>query len=51
MKVTRVSSRVLSIDASPSFGPAGPEPGELPTWEYLLTSLETDEGLTGHSMM
>ena len=51
MKVTRVSSRVLSIDASPSFGPSGPEPGELPTWEYLLTSVETDEGLTGHSMM
>jgi len=51
VKVTQVSSRVLAIDASHTFPADGPPKGAATTWEYLLTSVETDEGLVGHSMM
>lgn len=51
MKVTDLRSRIISVDASPAFPTDGPAPGQPATWEYLLTTVSTDDGLEGHSML
>jgi len=51
MRVTDIRSRVLSVDATPAYAGGTPGPGMPPTWEYLLTIVDTDEGIVGHSMM
>ena len=51
MKVTDIRSRVIEVDASPSFPPGGRAPGQPEAWEYLLTTVATDSGLEGHSML
>ena len=53
MKVTEIRSRVIGVDARPQYAtqPGGPQPGNPEQWEYLLTTVETDEGITGESML
>ena len=51
MRITSITSRLLGVDATPSFEGRQPRPGEPRTWEYLLTTVTTDEGVDGHSML
>lgn len=50
MKITGITARLLSIDASPRFGDEGIPPGRPATWEYPLFTLHTDEGIDGYTM-
>jgi L-alanine-DL-glutamate epimerase-like enolase superfamily enzyme len=50
MKVTGITSKLLRIEAPPEYHTAA-QPGPAREWLYLLTSVTTDEGLTGHTMM
>ena len=50
MKVVGISSRLLKIDAPAAYGSAD-QPGPAQEGLYLLTSVPTDAGLVGHSMM
>ena len=50
MKITRMSIRRLSVDATPFYAPF-PVPDDEPAiWEYPLLVLSTDDGLDGYSM-
>jgi L-alanine-DL-glutamate epimerase-like enolase superfamily enzyme len=51
MRLSDIRSRVLAVDATPAFGGREPKPGEPMSWLYLLTTVSTDEGIDGHSMM
>jgi L-alanine-DL-glutamate epimerase-like enolase superfamily enzyme len=51
MRVTDIRSRIIGVDATPSFPPEGRGPAQPEAWEYLLTTVTTDEGIEGHSML
>ena len=53
MRVTDIRSRVIRVDARPQYASAqgGAPPGTPEDWEYLLTTVSTDEGITGQSML
>ena len=51
MRITSVSSRLIGVDARPQYGGREPGPGEPRQWDYLVTTVSTDEGIDGHSMM
>lgn len=51
MRITDVRSRIIAIEAPDEYRHPPLEPGQPATWEYALTSISTDEGLTGHTMM
>jgi L-alanine-DL-glutamate epimerase-like enolase superfamily enzyme len=50
VKITGINSNLLRIDAPDAYRRSD-QPGPAQEWLYLLTSVETDEGVTGHSMM
>jgi L-alanine-DL-glutamate epimerase-like enolase superfamily enzyme len=50
MKITRLTTRLLAVEAGDWYGQAPLPKGERRTWEFPLTTVETDEGFTGHTM-
>jgi L-alanine-DL-glutamate epimerase-like enolase superfamily enzyme len=51
MQLTSITSRLIGVDARPQYGDRALRPGEPETWEYLLTTVGTDAGVEGHSML
>ena len=50
MRLTKITTRLLAIDATAWYGAAPRPVGEQAVWEFPLTTLETDSGLAGHTM-
>lgn len=50
MKITKIETRLLDIDASAWYKDRPPPQGESAVWPFLLLTLGTDEGVIGHSM-
>jgi L-alanine-DL-glutamate epimerase-like enolase superfamily enzyme len=50
MRISKLSTRLLAVDASSWYGDAPLPTGESRTWLFPLMTLETDSGVTGHSM-
>jgi L-alanine-DL-glutamate epimerase-like enolase superfamily enzyme len=51
MRITGISSRLIGVDATPQYAGRKPEPGDPSQWDYLVTTVSTDEGIEGYSMM
>jgi L-alanine-DL-glutamate epimerase-like enolase superfamily enzyme len=51
LKVTGIKSRVLRVEAPAAYARHAAEPGPAAEWLYLLTTVSTDAGLDGYSMM
>jgi L-alanine-DL-glutamate epimerase-like enolase superfamily enzyme len=51
VRVTGIRSRVLRIEAPETYASHATEPGPAREWLYLLTTVATDAGVEGHSMM
>ncbi|MEO6351147.1 MAG: enolase C-terminal domain-like protein, partial [Candidatus Limnocylindrales bacterium] len=52
MRITSITSRLIGVDAAPQYvGREPPGPGEARQWDYLVTTVSTDEGIDGYSMM
>jgi L-alanine-DL-glutamate epimerase-like enolase superfamily enzyme len=50
MRISRLSARLVAVDASSWYGDAPVPTGESTTWHFPLMALETDSGVVGHSM-
>jgi L-alanine-DL-glutamate epimerase-like enolase superfamily enzyme len=51
VRITGIRSRVLKIDAPEAYARHATEPGPAREWLYLLTTVATDAGVEGHTMM
>jgi len=50
MKIAKIETRILSIDASAWYKGKPLPLGETKVWDFPLLSLTTDDGITGYSM-
>lgn len=50
MRISKLSTRLIAVDATSWYGTAPVPTGESRTWHFPLMTLETDAGLVGHSM-
>jgi L-alanine-DL-glutamate epimerase-like enolase superfamily enzyme len=50
MKITDISTRRIRLSAEAWFAPRAIPAGQVPYWEFPLTTLHTDEGVEGHTM-
>jgi L-alanine-DL-glutamate epimerase-like enolase superfamily enzyme len=50
MRISSLSVRLVAVDASSWYGNAPLPAGESKTWLFPLMTLETDAGVSGHSM-
>ena len=50
MRISGLSARLIAVDAASWYGDAPMPAGESRTWLFPLMTLETDDGVSGHSM-
>lgn len=50
MRITGITSRIISYDVSAIYGEAGPPQEISSVYRYSFDTLHTDEGIDGHSM-
>ena len=50
MRITGITSRIISYDVSAIYGDVGPPPEISSDYRYSFDTLHTDEGIDGHTM-
>ena len=50
MRITGITSRIISYDVSAIYGEVGPPREISPDYRYSFDTIHTDDGIDGHTM-